>query len=82
MRGNPQENRTHTIKAVRIHNFGGLEVMEYEDAPRPQLGSGEVLIRIYAVGVNPPLEASGQLPQATRSEQTPANPRLGPTRSN
>lgn len=43
-----------TMKAVRLHEFGGPEVLRYEDAPRPQSGSGEVLIRIAAIGINPP----------------------------
>lgn len=34
---------TQTMKAVRLHEFGGPEVLRYEDAPRPQLASGEVL---------------------------------------
>jgi len=42
-----------TMKAVRIHAFGGPEVLVYEDAPHPSPGSAEVLIRIYAAGVNP-----------------------------
>ena len=42
-----------TMKAVRIHEYGGPEVLRYEDAPRPQAGSGEVLIRVHASGVNP-----------------------------
>jgi NADPH:quinone reductase-like Zn-dependent oxidoreductase len=41
------------MKAVRIHNYGGPEVLRYEDAPRPQLGNSEVLIRVHAAGVNP-----------------------------
>ncbi len=41
------------MKAVRIYSYGGLETMIYEDAPRPQLGEGEVLIRVRAAGVNP-----------------------------
>lgn len=42
-----------TMKAVRIHKYGGPEVLTYEDAPRPQPGAGEVLIRVHAAGVNP-----------------------------
>jgi len=41
------------MKAIRIHKYGGPEVLQYEDVPRPQLGNGEVLIRVYAAGVNP-----------------------------
>ena len=41
------------MKAVRINNYGGPEVLNYEDAPRPQPGEGEVLIRVHATSVNP-----------------------------
>lgn len=43
-----------TMKAVRQHMLGGPEVLQYEDAPVPTLKSGEVLVRVHAVGVNPP----------------------------
>lgn len=43
-----------TMKAVRQHAFGGPDVLVYEDAPRPVLQSGEVLVRVHAVGLNPP----------------------------
>ena len=42
-----------TMKAVRVHQYGGPEVLKYEEAPRPKPGPGEVLVRIRAVGVNP-----------------------------
>ena len=41
------------MKAVRIHNYGGTDVLTYEDAPRPTAGDGEVLIRVYATSINP-----------------------------
>src|SRR5260221_440745 len=41
------------MKAVRIHRYGGPDVLAYEDAPRPQPATGEVLIRVHAAGVNP-----------------------------
>jgi NADPH:quinone reductase-like Zn-dependent oxidoreductase len=41
------------MNAIRIHNYGGPAVLQFEDAPRPQLGKGEVLVRVHAAGVNP-----------------------------
>ena len=41
------------MKAVRIHNYGGIEVLKYEDAPMPEAGPDEVLIKITAASVNP-----------------------------
>jgi NADPH:quinone reductase-like Zn-dependent oxidoreductase len=41
------------MKAVRIHKYGGPEVLKYEDAPRPKPQVGEVLVRVHAAGVNP-----------------------------
>lgn len=42
------------MKAVRLHAFGGPEVLVYEDAPRPEIGAADVLVRVHAAGVNPP----------------------------
>ena len=42
------------MKAIRQHQFGGPEVLRYEDAPMPELKAGEVLVRVHAVGINPP----------------------------
>jgi NADPH:quinone reductase-like Zn-dependent oxidoreductase len=41
------------MKAIRIHEFGGAEVLKYEEAPRPVPAADEVLIKVYASGVNP-----------------------------
>ena len=41
------------MKAIRIHNYGGPEVLKYEDAPRPEPRADEVLIRVHGAGVNP-----------------------------
>ena len=45
--------RTSKMKAIRIHNYGGPEVLKYEEAPRPEPQAGEVLVRVHAAGVNP-----------------------------
>ncbi len=41
------------MKSVRIHSYGGLKVLQYEDVPMPKVEPGEVLVRIKAAGVNP-----------------------------
>lgn len=41
------------MKAVRIHAFGGPEVLQLEDIARPVPAPDEILIRVYASGVNP-----------------------------
>ncbi|MGE5517417.1 MAG: NADP-dependent oxidoreductase [Bacteroidota bacterium] len=41
------------MKAVRIHSWGGPEVMRVEDAPLPVLADDDVLVRVVAAAVNP-----------------------------
>ena len=40
------------MKAIRIHEFGGPEVMKYEESASPTPGPGEALINLQAIGVN------------------------------
>ncbi len=40
------------MKAVRIHEDGGPEVLRYEDVPDPEPGPGEVLVALRAAGLN------------------------------
>jgi zinc-binding alcohol dehydrogenase/oxidoreductase len=40
------------VKAIRIHEDGGPEVLRYEDAPDPVPGAGEVLVRVRAASLN------------------------------
>ena len=40
------------VKAIRVHEFGGPEVMRIEDIEVPAPGKGEVLVRFHAAGVN------------------------------
>jgi zinc-binding alcohol dehydrogenase/oxidoreductase len=40
------------VKAIRIHDDGGPEVLRYEDAPDPVPGAGEVLIELRAASLN------------------------------
>ncbi|TAK05513.1 MAG: NADPH:quinone reductase [Candidatus Manganitrophaceae bacterium] len=41
------------MKAIRVHQFGGPEVLKLEEVPDLRPGRGEVLVRIKAIGVNP-----------------------------
>jgi NADPH2:quinone reductase len=41
------------MKAIRVHEFGGPEVLKLEDVATPKPSAGEVLVRIHAAGVNP-----------------------------
>ncbi len=41
------------MKAIRVHKFGGPEVLQLDDVPDPKPGPGQVLVRIRAAGVNP-----------------------------
>ena len=51
------------MKAVVAHEYGGAEVLKYEEAPRPEPKENELLVRVIACGVNPadPLVISGHL---------------------
>lgn len=40
------------MKAIRIHELGGPEVMRYEDAPMPEPGPGQVRVKVAATGLN------------------------------
>ena len=41
------------MKAVRVHGFGGPEVLVVEEVPEPSPAPGEILVRVRATGVNP-----------------------------
>jgi len=40
------------MKAVRVHQYGGLEALKYDEIPVPGPGEGEARVKIEAVGVN------------------------------
>lgn len=42
-----------TMKAVRMHAFGNVDVLQYEEVKRPLPRAGEVLVQICAAGINP-----------------------------
>src|SRR5262249_2211861 len=41
------------MKAIRVHEFGGPEVLKIEDVPNLKAGPGQVVVQVKAVGVNP-----------------------------
>jgi NADPH:quinone reductase-like Zn-dependent oxidoreductase len=42
-----------TMKAIVVHEYGGPEVLKYEEVPRPEPKNDQILIRVIAAGVNP-----------------------------
>ncbi|GAA5784585.1 NADP-dependent oxidoreductase [Chitiniphilus shinanonensis] len=64
----------NTMKAIQQDRFGGPEVLRYDDAPIPELKPGEVLVRVHAVGINPPdwylRDGYKMLPPAWRPQLT------------
>ncbi len=40
-------------KAVQFDSYGGIDVLEVRDVPRPVPGAGEVLVQVRAAGINP-----------------------------
>jgi NADPH:quinone reductase-like Zn-dependent oxidoreductase len=45
--------RSHLMRAVHFYAYGGPEQLVLEQVPRPEPQAGEVLVRVYAAGVNP-----------------------------
>jgi len=40
------------MKAIRVHQYGGVEAMKYEEIPVPEPGAGEARVKIEAIGLN------------------------------
>src|ERR1051326_232086 len=40
------------MKAIRVHQYGGVDALKYEEIPVPEPGAGEARVRIEAAGVN------------------------------
>src|SRR5260370_42296145 len=41
------------MKAIQAHEFGGPEVLKFEEIPAPKPAAAQVLVRVHAAGVNP-----------------------------
>ena len=69
------------MKAIVIHEFGGPEVLRYEDVPDPVAGAGEVVVEVHAVSVNRVLHVVlRQGGQAHRGIALPLIPGVDPSR--
>ena len=44
---------THRMRAMLLHTYGSSELLQLGETPRPVPESGEALVRVHAVGVNP-----------------------------
>jgi NADPH:quinone reductase-like Zn-dependent oxidoreductase len=43
----------HAMKAVRFHQYGGIDVLRVEEVARPVPGPGQVLVEVLAAGIQP-----------------------------
>jgi NADPH2:quinone reductase len=50
--GNERNEREALMYAIRIHSYGGPDVMRWEELPVPTPGPGQVLVRVEAASVN------------------------------
>jgi NADPH:quinone reductase-like Zn-dependent oxidoreductase len=58
------------MKAVRIAQCGGSEQLKYEEAPLPQIGPGQVLVKVRYAGVNP---VDWKIREGYRKQVSPAS---------
>jgi NADPH:quinone reductase len=61
------------MRAIRVSQFGGPEVLKLADVPDPVAGPGEVVVKLHAAGVNP-VEAYIRTGQYARLPELPYTP--------
>jgi NADPH2:quinone reductase len=68
------------MEAIVVREYGEAEVLKVEEAPKPTPGSGQVLVRVAAAGVNPAdtYARSGKYPSKPNLPYTP-NPAIAST---
>src|SRR5215472_10399239 len=49
----PNRRKQEHVKAIRVKEFGGPEILQLEEVPMLQPGLGQVLVRMDAIGINP-----------------------------
>lgn len=59
------------MKAAVIHEFGGPEVLKYEDIETPELGPDDVLVKVHAVSVNRTLDLEVRASNYARTPPLP-----------
>jgi len=71
------------MKAIRVHEFGGPEVMKVENVPDLKPGEGQVVVRVKAAGVNPvdTYIRAGVYPRKPSLPFTPGNDGAGTVES-
>ncbi|MCU1386052.1 MAG: quinone oxidoreductase [Acidobacteria bacterium] len=67
------------MKAIRVREYGGPAVLTLEDVPDPNAGSGDVVVRVRAAGVNPvdAYIATGTYPRKPPLPYTPGQDGAG-----
>ena len=71
------------MKAIRVHEFGGPEVLKLEDVADPKPGANEVVVQVKAAGVNPveTYQRNGKYPALPKLPWTPGNDGSGVVQS-
>jgi NADPH2:quinone reductase len=67
------------MKSIIVHEYGGPDVMKLEDVPLPEPGDGQVLVKVFAAGVNPvdTYLRSGNYANAPKPPYTPGKDAAG-----
>jgi NADPH:quinone reductase-like Zn-dependent oxidoreductase len=57
------------MKAVRFHEYGGIDVLRVEEVERPAPGPGQVLVEVRAAGIQP---GEAMIREGARHQRWPA----------